>query len=83
MEDPLHNGRALQKTWKNSPKTDDPFSKGINLHPQTKFYGSQIPIQNPSPNTGIFLALVESSIFPGPQLFVQQCKGINFRISIF
>jgi hypothetical protein len=28
MEDPLHNRRALQKTWKNYPKTDDPFSKG-------------------------------------------------------
>jgi hypothetical protein len=61
-----------------------PSVKGINLQPQTKFCGSQIPIQNPYPNTRNFFGrLVESSIFPGPQLFVQQCKGINFQNSIF
>jgi hypothetical protein len=49
MEEPSKNhGRTLQKQM-------TPSVKGINLHPQTRFCGSQIPIQNPSPNTRIFL----------------------------
>jgi hypothetical protein len=50
MEEPSKkHGRTLQKQM-------IPSVKGINLHPQTKFCGSQIPIQNPSPNIGISLA---------------------------
>jgi hypothetical protein len=54
MEDPLQNARALQRTWKNSPKADDPFSKGNKPLPtnkvlwQSKFQFRTLPLTQES-----------------------------------